>query len=129
MLGDRVAAVVGNKIILESSVEEQVSVFLSSSSKKDVVVLRKSVLDYLIEQEVLIYFAEKDSLLSVDGEQVSLIVGERLDFFKNQLGSVAALEQYFGTSFSEIRDILKKEAEGVFLADLFKRKLLSFISA
>ena len=82
---DRVAAVVGNSIILESAVQEQVGSFLANNpstlNREDV---EKKVLNYLIEQEVLVYFAKKDTLLSVSPEQVSSIVGERLSFFEQQ---------------------------------------------
>lgn len=126
---DRVAAVVGNSIILESAVQEQVGSFLannpSTPNREDV---EKKVLNYLIEQEVLVYFAKKDTLLSVSPEQVSSIVGERLSFFEQQLGSVAALEDYFGTSFLDIKETLEKEAKNMLLGEAFKQKLFSYVS-
>ena len=126
---DRVAAVVGNSIILESAVQEQVESFLANNpstlNREDV---KKKVLNYLIEQEVLVYFAKKDTLLSVSPEQVSSIVGERLSFFEQQLGSVAALEDYFGTSFLDIKETLEKEAKNMLLGEAFKQKLFSYVS-
>ena len=126
---DRVAAVVGNSIILESAVQEQVGSFLannpSTPNREDV---EKKVLNYLIEQEVLVYFAKKDTLLSVSPEQVSSIVGERLSFFEQQLGSMAALEDYFGTSFLDIKETLEKEAKNMLLGEAFKQKLFSYVS-
>ena len=79
-------AVVGEKPILESSVDEQVAAYLQAFKKGGVEIdsLKKSILNYLIEQEVLVYFAKKDTMLSVDDVQVSALVGERLSFFKNQ---------------------------------------------
>ena len=126
---DRVAAVVGNSIILESAVQEQVGSFLANNpstlNREDV---EKKVLNYLIEQEVLVYFAKKDTLLSVSPEQVSSIVGERLSFFEQQLGSMAALEDYFGTSFLDIKETLEKEAKNMLLGEAFKQKLFSYVS-
>ena len=126
---DGVAAIVGDEIILESAVQEQVSAFLSktnSLSYPDSV--RSEVLNYLIEQEVLAYFANKDTLLKVEDSQIKSVVGERLDFFKNQLGSISALEGYFGVEYLEIETLLKKEAKKMLLSDLFKRKLFSYVS-
>jgi len=126
---DRVAAVVGNKIILESSIQEQVAAFLSnntSSQNQDQV--RSQVLDYLIEQEVLVYFARKDTLLNVSEDEVLNLIGERLDFFTQQLGSVDALEDYFGASFLDIKNTLRIEAESMLLAERMKQKLFSFVS-
>ena len=127
---DNIAAIVGERIILQSSVDEQVSLFLLENDrrKEDEKIIRSQILEYLIEQEVLVYFAKKDTLLSINEDQVSSVVSERLSFFKKQLGSNKAMEQYFGVSFSEIRDVLKKEAENVLLADAFKRKLFSLVS-
>ena len=126
---DRVAAVVGNSIILESAVQEQVVSFLANNpSTPNREAVEKKVLNYLIEQEVLVYFAKKDTLLSVSPEQVSSIVGERLSFFEQQLGSVAALEDYFGTSFLDIKETLEKEAKNMLLGEAFKQKLFSYVS-
>ena len=126
--GDRVAAVVGDRIILESSVNEQVGAFLSNNPLADREGVRSQVLDYLIEQEVLVYFAKKDTLLNISPEQIEGVVGERLVFFEQQFGSIDALETYFGAPYIEIKNILKKEAESMLLADLFKQKLFSYIS-
>ena len=89
---DGVAAIVGDEIILESAVGEQVAAFLSNvDGEADVLEVRKNVLNYLIEQEVLAYFAQKDTLVRVEDSQIKSVVGERLDFFKQQLGSISAL--------------------------------------
>ena len=65
---DGVAAVVGDEIILESAVSEQVAAFLTNvDAGADVEVVRDRVLDYLIEQEVLAFFAKKDTLIMHPG--------------------------------------------------------------
>ncbi|MAV65346.1 MAG: hypothetical protein CMG00_09175 [Candidatus Marinimicrobia bacterium] len=125
---DAVAAVVGNKIILKSSVQEQVNMFLQRSPSSSVVGLESSVLNHLIEQEVLVYFAEKDTSLLVDFSRADMIVDERFDFFKKNLGSVSAVEDYFGSSKTEIKDVLLKEARSLLLAESFKQKLYSGVS-
>ena len=126
---DRVVAVVGDEIILESAVKEQVSAFLLNvGGNADEEEVRKKVLDYLIEQEVLAFFAKKDTLLQIEESQIKSVVGERLDFFKNQLGSISALESYFGVEYLEIEGLLKKEARKMLLSDLFKQKLFSYVS-
>ena len=126
---DGIAAIVGDEIILESAVQEQVSSFLLNidpSTPPDSV--RTEVLNYLIEQEVLAYFANKDTLLQVEDSQIKNVVGERLDFFKKQLGSISALESYFGVEYLEIESLLRAEAKKMLLSDLFKRKLFSYVS-
>ena len=126
---DKIAVVVGEKIILESSVNEQVEAFIASSSDNiDRKEIRERVVDFLIEQEVLIHFAKKDTSLFVSSDQVNSVVSERLLFFKNQLGSVDALEEYFGVAYNDIKNILTSEAENMILADQFKQNLYSLIS-
>jgi len=124
---NKIVAVVGGDIILESDLEEQISFFIEKDSvpPKD---LRENVLDYLIEQKVLVYFAKKDTTLVVDNSQIEAAVLERISLFKNQLGSVEALEKYFGLSFSDIKDLLYKEGENMFLSDQFRKKLSSQVS-
>ena len=125
---DRVVAVVGEKPILESSVNEQVAAYMQASGvNQNLDSLKKDILNYLIEQEVFAYFAKKDTLLSVDPSQVDAVVGERLLFFKNQLGSVGALEDYFGLDYRDIKTHLEEEAYNMFLSDMFKRKLMSYV--
>ena len=125
---DRVVAVVGEKPILESSVNEQVAAYMQASGvNQNLDSLKKDILNYLIEQEVFAYFAKKDTLLSVDPSQVDAVVGERLLFFKNQLGSVGALEDYFGLDYRDIKIHLEEEAYNMFLSDMFKRKLMSYV--
>ena len=127
---DKIAAVVGNKIILESSIQEQVAAFLSNNNSpfQSQEQIRSQVLDYLIEQEVLVHFAKKDTLLNVSEDEVLSLIGERLDFFTQQLGSVDALEDYFGASFLDIKNTLKVEAESMLLAERMKQKLFSYVS-
>ena len=127
---DRIAAIVGDRVILESSIKDQVAAFLSNSSstnlKEDVI--RKQVLDYLIEQEVLVYFAKQDSTIKVSPEEASDIVRERLFYFEQQLGSIDALENYFGASYLEIKNTLQTEAENMLLTERLKQKLFSYVS-
>ena len=76
---DGVAAIVGDEIVLKSAVDEQVAAFLLNvDGDADVLEVRNNVLDYLIEQEVLAYFAQKDTLIKVEESQIKSVVGERL---------------------------------------------------
>ena len=126
---DKVSIIVGEKIILESAIAEQVDAFIASSKKAyNREEIRSRVVDYLVEQEVLIYLAKKDTSLSVSSDQVHKVVSERLSFFKEQLGSVSALEEYFGVPYLEIKNILTSEAENMILADSFKQNLFSMVS-
>ena len=60
---------------------------------------KADVLDGMIEQKVLVYFARQDSTLVVDDIQLNTMVKEQLDTYKQQFGgSVESLENYFDKS-------------------------------
>ena len=87
---NKIVAIVGDDIILKTDVEEMV--FLQQSQGVDVG--EEVVLDGMIEQKVLVYFARKDSTLIVDENQLNDMVGAQLNSYKEQFGgSVEALEK------------------------------------
>jgi len=120
---NNIVAIVGNEIILKSDLEEMV--FL----QKNLNLSKEKVLNGLIEQKVLVYFARQDSTLIVDESQLNQMVKQQLDTYKQQFGgSVEALEKYFDKSFSQVFDFLYKQGEDLFLANQLKQKLFSQIS-
>ena len=122
---NKIVAIVGDDIILKTDVEEMV--FLQQSQGVDVG--EENVLDGMIEQKVLVYFARKDSTLVVDENQLNDMVSAQLNSYKEQFGgSVEALEKYFDKSFSQIFDFLYEQGEDVFLANQLKQKLFSQVS-
>ena len=117
---NKIAAVVGEEIILKSDIEEMVSM----QASQGVFLSEEKVLETLIQQKVLVYFARKDSSLVVDETQLNQMVKEQLDSYKTQFGgSIEALEKYFDKSFSQIFDFLYKQGEDIFLANQLKQQL------
>ena len=117
---NKIAAVVGEEIILKSDVEEMVSM----QASQGVYLSDEKVLEALIQQKVLVYFAKKDSSLVVDEGQLNKMVKEQLDSYKTQFGgAIDALEKYFDKSFSQIFDFLYKQGEDIFLANQYKQQL------
>ena len=120
-----IVAVVGNDIILKSDLEEMF--FLQQ--KQNPAITKPAVLDGMIEQKVLVYFARQDTTLIVDDIQLNQMVKEQLDTYKEQFGgSVESLEKYFDKSFSQVFDYLYKQGEDIFLANQLKQKLFSRVS-
>ncbi len=120
-----IVAVVGNDIILKSDLEEMF--FLQQ--KQNPSITKSIVLDGIIEQKVLVYFARQDTTLMVDDIQLNQMVKEQLDTYKKQFGgSVESLEKYFDKSFSQVFDYLYKQGEDIFLANQLKQKLFSRVS-
>tara|TARA_Y100000768_G_scaffold115710_1_gene85415 strand:+ start:12061 stop:13278 length:1218 start_codon:yes stop_codon:yes gene_type:complete len=122
---NNIVAVVGSDIILKSDLEEMF--FLQQ--KQNPTITRPTVLDGMIEQKVLVYFARQDTTLIVDDIQLNQMVKEQLDTYKQQFGgSVENLEKYFDKSFSQVFDYLYKQGEDIFLANQLKQKLFSRVS-
>jgi len=122
---NNIVAVVGNDIILKSDLEEMF--FLQQNQNPGI--SKADVLDGMIEQKVLVYFARQDSTLVVDDIQLNTMVKEQLDTYKQQFGgSVESLESYFDKSFSQVFDYLYKQGEDIFLANQLKQKLFSMVS-
>ena len=120
-----IVAVVGNDIILKSDLEEM----LFLQQKQNPAITKPAVLDGMIEQKVLVYFARQDTTLIVDDIQLNQMVKEQLDTYKEQFGgSVESLEKYFDKSFSQVFDYLYKQGEDIFLANQLKQKLFSRVS-
>lgn len=100
-LVDQVAAVVGEKTILQSDVESQIMQMRAQGSGFSN--LRCNVLNELISQKLLLTQAEKDSV-EVSENQIEQQLDMRLRYFIRQIGSREKLEQYYNKSMPEIRE-------------------------
>jgi peptidyl-prolyl cis-trans isomerase SurA len=99
---DRIVAVVGNQIVLQSEVEEQYLQMqargLSMSSNQ-----KCEIFEQLLFQKLLVVQAQIDSV-EVTDKQVEAEINDRLEKFIRQAGSPEALEEYFGKSITEIKE-------------------------
>jgi peptidyl-prolyl cis-trans isomerase SurA len=99
---DRVIAVVGNQIVLQSEVEEQ---FLQMQARGFTTQPDEKckIFENLLFQKLLIVQAQIDSIEVTDKQVESEIEG-RINQFISQIGSPEALEEYFGKSIAEIKE-------------------------
>ena len=122
---NKIAAIVGQEIILQTDVDD----YFFVQQKQGGNLNRSAVLEDLVVQKVLIYFARQDSTLFVDENQLNQMVKEQVSSYKSQFnGSVDDLEKYFGKTFSQIYDYLYEQGQDLFLANQFKQKLFSQVS-
>lgn len=100
-LVDEVVAVVGNEIILYSDIQVQKNQIKSQgfAGKLD----DCQVLEEILFEKILLNQAKVDSL-EVSDDMVNNELNKRLDVFVRQIGSVEALEDYYGKSIGEIRE-------------------------
>lgn len=123
---DRVVAVVGDFHILQSDIEEQLlqmrmnTQYLPENIKCD-------ILDYFIEQKLLMTQAKIDSI-EVSDSQVEISMESRLNMFISQFGSEEAMEEYFNKSLYDIRDDLRKTMKEMMITQQVQQSIVGDIN-
>lgn len=111
---DQVIAVVGNKSILMSDIENQYTQYVLQGYKKGDSSFKCMLLEDLLFQKLLLNQAEIDSV-TVSDSQVETDLARRIKYFSKQMGGDAELEKYYNKSIIEIKDDFR---------DLIKNQLL-----
>lgn len=106
-VSDRIVAIVNDRIILKSDVDEEVQNYLRQAQVEGQTVnfseeLWYSALQSMVDNYVLLQKAEIDSVV-VSDEQVNRMMDQRIQQLTRQAGSEQALENAFGQSLVEIR--------------------------
>jgi len=121
LLIDRVVAVVGNEIILQSDIEGQYmqmkaqGMQLSPNAKCQ-------IFEDLLAQKLLVTQAKVDSL-EVTESSVQIELDQRMNYFVSMIGSEQALEEYFGKPLLEIKDDFRDMIREKQLTDKMKDKI------
>tara|TARA_B100000902_G_scaffold392929_1_gene446185 strand:+ start:22381 stop:23703 length:1323 start_codon:yes stop_codon:yes gene_type:complete len=98
---DRIVAVVGDEIVLESDIETQYLQYLSQGITESENI-RCQVLEEILYQKLLIHHAKLDSLIITE-EEVNNELERRLNSIISQLGSKESLENYYNKTIDDIR--------------------------
>lgn len=98
---DEIVAVVGSEIVLWSDIQLQKNQIKAQGFKGEV--SDCMVLEEVLFEKILLNQAKVDSV-EVSEDMVNSELNKRLDVFVKQIGSVEALEDYYGKSMSEIRE-------------------------
>jgi len=104
-----IAAVVGNNIILQSDIEQQILQYQAQGLEVDSAV-RTQVFEDLLFQKLMLHKAELDSIEVTENEVINEI-DSRLNNFIMQLGSEEQLEQYFDKKVYEIKEEMYEPVE------------------
>lgn len=107
---DKIIAVVGNEIILQSEVEIQA---LQAAQGQNVTPgIRAATLEGLMFEKLLVNQARLDSV-EVDEEMISGTIDQRINYYISLLGSEEAFEEYYGKTVTawreEFRDPIKEQ--------------------
>jgi peptidyl-prolyl cis-trans isomerase SurA len=112
-VADRIIAVVNDRIILKSEIDNQVSDYIRSAQSQNQSIpfseaLWYEVLESVIDEYVLLEKAKIDSI-TVSDDLVNREMNNRLMQLQQQLGSEQAVEEAFGRSMVQLRADFRDE--------------------
>ncbi len=121
---DKVVAVVGKNIILQSDIENQYIQYrlqgMAEGTGKEV---RARILEDLLLQKLMLNQAEMDSITVTD-EQVEMQMEQKLRYFIARIGSQEKMEEQFGKSMSEIKDEVRDAVKDQMLQEQVQMKIM-----
>ena len=114
---DGIAAVVNNEVVLQSDVEEQLSLFLAQARMRPdsslVDTLRKQVLEQMIDDKLVVAEAKRQGVAANEAEikkQLDLAIAQKKEEMGGDANFVAALKQENITE-AQLRDKYRAEVE------------------
>lgn len=126
---DRIVAIVNDRIILKSDVDNEVRDYLRQAELSDQRMqfseeLWYSALQSMVDNYVMLEQAEIDSI-TVSDDQVNLQMDDRIQNLIRQAGSERALEEAFGKSLIELRaDFREQFREQMVAQQVRQRKMM-----
>jgi peptidyl-prolyl cis-trans isomerase SurA len=125
LIVDRIVAVVGNQPILGSQVEEQFFTVLSGqgaptlASASDSLALRRRILEDMINEEILVQEALRDTAVKVTEQEVNEAVNQRLTSLRGQFTSEVDYRRELQNAGFQTPDEFRR-----YLADQHRRRFL-----
>lgn len=123
---DKIVAVVGDKPILLSEIEQQ-AISIQNQTEKIDSNLRCMILENIMIEKLLLNQAEKDSI-SITDEQVDAELNKKIRYFVSQMGSVEKLEAYLGKSLIQIKSDFRDRIKQQLISEEMQRKISGNIS-
>ena len=121
---DKVVAVVGKNIILQSDIENQYIQYrlqgMAEGTGKEV---RARILEDLLLQKLMLNQAEMDSITVTD-EQVDAELNRRIQYAVSRFGSQEKMEAQFGKTMSEIKDEVRQASKDQMLQEQVQAKIM-----
>ncbi len=121
---DRIVAIVGNEVILESSLNQMVlqrGALKSDQTSEEQ--FRQEVLNDMIASQVLYDIALNDTLVSVENEEILQTVDYQIKNILQKIGGEEVLEEKYNTSVNKLREVYKENVtKSLFVEKLKKNK-------
>ncbi len=125
---DRIVAVVGNEIILQSEIEQQaVMTELQYPEMKKEENLRGRILDNLVMQKIVLTKARLDSV-NVNESDISKQTDDRLMFLRSRFPSIEEMEKTFSKSYAVIEKEIRDDIRNQQLIDNLRRQKMSGVT-
>lgn len=125
---DKVVAVVGKNIILQSDIENQYMQYrMQGSIEGSSSAIRCAILEEMLFQKLMLNQAELDSLTVTDAE-VDMELNRRISELVGRAGSQEKLEEIFNRNMSEIKDELRRLVMEKSLQDKVRAEILKGVT-
>ena len=124
---NRIAAVVGNDIILTSEVDQLVRQQVRRQQRSYSDSLWMQALQSLIDQKLLAEKARRDTTLTLSDEQVSRGLNRRIQQMASQAGGEDRLEEVYGKSILEIKETFRSDFRSQMLAQRLRQRRMQKI--
>lgn len=122
---DKVLAVVGDNIILQSEVEAQYQQLKQQNPDQPLPTdARCRIFDNLLMDKLFLAQAQLDSI-TVSQEEVESELDRRIKYFISMFGSKENLEEYYGKTVLELKDDFRDDIEKQLLTDKMKGKVFA----
>ncbi|MCH8903382.1 MAG: peptidylprolyl isomerase [Bacteroidetes bacterium] len=122
---DKIAAIVGDNIILLSDVEIQYNQSLLQGMQANEL-LKCDVLDQKLKEKLLLNQAMVDSL-EVTEEEIDAELEKRIRYFISLFGTQEKLEDYYGKSVLQIKDEFREDIRNYQLASKMQGEIINSV--
>ncbi|MCS6990579.1 MAG: peptidylprolyl isomerase [Chitinophagales bacterium] len=126
VLVDKVVAIVNDRIILWSDVEQAYLQLAEHPAGSDIDELRCRLLDQMMIEKLLVRQAEIDSIIISD-DQVEQELDQRIRYFSAMVGSQEKLEAYYGKSILELKEEFRDQIRERQMADRMRSTIVEGI--
>lgn len=125
---DRLVAIVGDSVVVQTQVQEEIQRMALSGNQVPqpgdpaYETLFRNVLDQFVDRLLVLQAAARDSLIETDDAAIDQRVNDRITQLSQQFGGQAALQQALAAealTLSEYREILRNEARTERIQQLF----------
>lgn len=121
---DRVLAVVGDNVVLQSEIEAQYQQMIANGEDSLPANAKCRIFENLLLDKLFVSQAQIDSVVA-SPDEVEAELDRRLKYFISVFGSAEKLEEYYGKSVLELKDDFREDIEKQLVADKVKAKIFT----